>query len=790
MWKNNIKIAWRSILGQRGNSLINIAGLSIALAATLLILLWVQDEWEMNKFHSEIDRLHLVRRTIPLEGELLDVYLGVPYPMLQAAQDEIPEVERFVPIGYSSEETVLLDEIEVRAKGTYANTAYFEAFSFPIIMGDIGQLDDKTDAVVISQSLAKRLFGNTWETTALNKSIRLHDIGDFTIEAIFEDFPSNSSLQNEFLYSFQYQLKDNEWLMEWTNSGMSGLLMLQPGSDPIAVGESLQTIFRSHLEGERKEGCFLQPLADSYLYGRFDDQAQVSGGRIDNVRLFTVAAFLLLIISCINFMNLATARASVRAKEVGVRKVVGAGKSTLVRQFMTEATLMTALAVLLALVLSNALLPYVRTLTGKELTFDYGQPIFWIGIGLVTLLTILLSGAYPAFILSSFSPKFVLKGRLSLPAGNTSLRKGLVVTQFALALFLIVGALVVQQQVDYVLNKNLGLSKDNMLVLNKEDAMGEKFDLLRNELKGKPGIDKITTAGPTPIDLQASTSGVQWPGKQADQDHIEFQILWTESNFLEVFEVEMAAGEFYRKGLRSDTMGIVFNERAIEVMALEEPIGSTIEWWGRPRQIIGVVKDFHNRSLHDKIEPTGILLEEDNTWSIFVKHQPGEASAAIASLKEVYSDVLPGFPFHYEFVDEQYAMHYEREMLTSALARYFAMISIVISCLGLLGLITFAAIQKKKEIGIRKVLGANVAGLVGLLSKDFLMLVLLALLIATPLTWYLMQQWLQNFSYHIDLHWTVFLIAGLASVLITLLTVSFQSVKAALANPVDSLRNE
>ena len=791
MFNNYLKSAYRNLLHKKSYSIINIAGLSISLAVTFLMLLWVQDEWNMDKFHENHDRLYRVKRTIPLEDNKLDVYRNVSYPMLEAAVKNLPEVEKYITLGHSFEDNLQRDDLHFRANGAYTNTAFFEAFSYPILHGDITQLDKNINAMAISESLAKNFFGNVWESTALGETIHIHDNGDFTVEAIYANFPENSSIQNDFYYSFDNFLKKNKWMLEWGNNGMQGVLLLSENADPKLVGNKLQKIFQANISGDLKEGCFLQKYADDYLYGQFDDQAQVSGGRIEYVRTFAIAALLLLIISCINFVNLATAQASKRAKEVGVRKVIGAGQQSLMKQFMVEAGAITFLSVLLAIIMAEAFLPQVNIITNKLLSFEFSQPMIWVGIFSIFLITTLLSGAYPSFVLSSFRPINVLKGNNKEQGGTISFRKALVVVQFCLSLILIVGAMVVQQQVHFIKNKNLGINKDHILTIHQDQKITDQYEVLRNELLASEGIKDVTLAGPSPLNMLATTSGVSWPGKRPDQENIEFGILWTAGNFAEVFDVPMVAGSYYREDEITDTAHIVFNEKAIEIMGLtDDPIGKTITWWGRPRQIIGVLKDFHNRSLYEKIEPAGFILDPSNAGWLFVKAGQGSVKEAIASVETVFKKVVPDVPLHFEFVDEQYQQLYESETLTGTLANYFAIISILISCLGLFGLATFTAEQRTKEIGIRKVLGATATGLLGMLSKDFLKLVFIALFIASPLAYFLMDTWLQDFAYHINIHWWVFAIAGLLTVGVAFLTVGFRSMKAALANPVESLRCE
>lgn len=791
MLTNHIKIAFRSLLKQKGYSFINIAGLSISLCVALLMLLWVQDEWNTDKFHVNKDRLHFLFRTIPLEGGELDVYRGCPLPLMRAAESELPSVEKYIPIQATNEVTIGIDKNTFRAAGSAGTLSLFEAFSFPILAGDVSQLDKKSSAIAIDESLAKKLFGNVWQSVALGETIHLHDIGDFSIEVIYQDFPENSSLQHEFLYSMEHYIANNDWILDWGNSGMRGAILLAENAKASEVAKQVDKIYRDKQAGGTfVEGAFFQKFSDNHLYNQFDEQAMVSGGRIEYVQLFGFAALLLLIIACINFVNLATARASKRAKEVGVRKAIGAGRKSLIAQFLTEATVITVISVGIAVLLAETLVPYVQLITQKLLDFDYTQPIFWGGIGTVIITTALLSGTYPAFVLSGFKPINTLKGKIREQSGNISFRKGLVIMQFVLALLLIVAALVVQQQVDYIQNKNLGLNKENLLVINQDAAVSEKYTTLRNELLASNTIKAVTTAGPNPLDNQASTGGVFWEGKTEDQGHLEFNILWAAGNYPEAFEIPMAAGRYYEKEGIMDTFNIVLNEKAIEIMGFDEPIGKTITWWGQKRQIIGVIKDYHNASLYNEINPTGFLLDPLDAGSLYIRTEKGKTQEAIADLQAVFAQVLPEIPLHFDFVDEQIQQAYTSEVLTGTLAKYFAIIAIFISCLGLLGLATFLAEQKTKEIGIRKVLGASITNLIGLLSKDFLVLVGFGLAIGIPVSYYLLNGWLSNFAYKIDLAWWMFIIPVVAAILIAGLTIGAQAIRAAITNPIQSLRSE
>ena len=789
MIKNYFKVAWRNLLKNKVYFLINILGLSISLTVSFLMLLWVFDEHSMDKFHEKEDQLYLAKRTVPLGGGVLDVYENVSYPMLEAAKEQIPEIERYGTIGFGYEDNLKVDNVDFRAVGTFANSDFFKIFSFPIIAGDATQLDKKVETIVISESLAQRMWGDNWRNMAIGSTIQIMDNGDFSVEAVYKDFPTHSSIQNDFYYSFNKYLKDNDWMNEWGNNAMQGVLLLRQNTGFEEVSKKLNALFQANISGDNKEGVFLQKYSDSYLYGKFDERAKVSGGRIEYVRIFTIAAIFLLIVSCINFVNLSTAYAVKRSGEIGVRKVVGARKKTLIQQFLVETTLITSISFVAAFLFAWMLLPTTNTFVDKHLDVNLGQPIIWLGIFIVFIVTTFLSGAYPAFVISSFKPVEALKGKAQEQKKTISFRKGLVVLQFGLTMLLIVAAIIVRQQVNYINQKDLGIAKEHLISIHQDQELTKKYDALKGELIASSTIADVTLVGPSPLDISASTSNVIWPGKDIEQENIEFTLLWTAHNFPEVFEVPVSKGAYYRDG-STDTLNIVINERALEIMNIKDPIGKTIQLWGKPRQIIGVLKDFHNRSLYEDIQPSVFLLDPLDAGMMFVKLEAGKTKEALATVNSVFERVLPDIPLHYEFVDQEYAAQYKSEMMTGSLTYYFAIISILISCLGLFGLATFMAKRRTKEIGIRKVLGASIGSITALISKDFLKLVLWAILLSSPIAYLLMRGWLEDFTYRIDIQWWVFAVSGILAVIITLLTVGFQSVKSALANPVKSLRTE
>lgn len=789
MLRNNIKIAWRNLRKNKSYFSINVLGLSIALTVSFLMLLWVHDEYNMDKFHSNNDRLYRVKRTSPLAGGVLDVYNGISYPLLKTAKEQLPEIEKYITLGYSYEDNLKVENIDYRATGAFTNADFFAGFSFPVLLGEITQLDKKPEAIAISESLALRFWGDSWMKKAIGSSVKILDNGDFTVEAVYADFPKSSSIKNDFYYSFDKYLNDNDRMLEWGNNRMHGAFLLRKDADPDQVSEKIHNLFQANIEGENKEGAFLQNFSEDYLFGQFDEKAQVSGGRIEYVRVFTIAAIFLLLISCINFVNLSTTKALNRSSEIGIRKAVGADKKVLIKQFLTETAIVTSISFAVASILSVLLLPSMNNFVDKNLEIDWSNPGLWLSILIVFAITTLLSGLYPSIVISSFKPVSALKGKGQEKKNTISLRKGLVVLQFGLAILMIVAAITVRRQVDYINEKDLGLTKSHIVSIHQDEAITAKYEVLRNEMISSQGIEDVTLAGPSPLNMGAATNGVQWAGKSNDQQNVEFSLLWTAHNFPKIFDIPLHEGSYYREG-STDTLNIVVNQKVVEIMGIKDPVGKTFQLWGEERQIIGVLKDFHNRSLYEPIQPAIFFLDPNGAGNMFVKIKAGKTKEAIASMQSVFAKLLPNIPLHFDFVDEQFAENYKSETLTGTLAYYFAFISILISCLGLFGLATFTAKQRTKEIGIRKVMGASVGSITTLISMDFLKLVGLAILVASPLAYYLMRGWLDGFAYRIQMTWWVFGLAGLLTILIAFATIGFQAVKVALANPVKSLRTE
>jgi putative ABC transport system permease protein len=776
MIRNYFKIAWRSLLRNRLLSLINIAGLSLGMACSLIIGLWVNDELQFNKGFKAVDRLFFVRLT---DGTNTSEIL--PGPLAEALKKDVPEVDKATKFTvWSNDYLVKAGSRFAKKVGLYASNDFFEVFQYPVLQGDPNLAIQSPNAIVITRSVAQAFFGTV---QAVGKTIQLNSEKYYRVGAVIENVPKNSSVQFDWVVTFREG--EESWMKTWNNNAFHTYVRLKPNTTQAGAEAHMAGLLKRYkTDADPTTKPILQPMADVYLYGDYSN-GKATGGRIGYVRTFSLIAFLILLVACVNFMNLATARSSLRAKEVGIRKVVGARRLALAGQFMSESFLLNVIAALVAVGLVHTVLPFVNTLVDKQLAIEFARPLFWLGLlGLVGV-TSLVAGSYPAFVLSMMQPVRVLKGALAGTPAGAAFRKSLVVFQFSLSLFLIVGMLVIGRQMHYIRTKQLGLNRQDLLHMAVEGNLRPRMDAFRQELQRSNAIQAVTVAGELPIRI-GSTGGVGWAGKDPKADG-SVSIMKVGVDFTKTLGVRLVAG---RDFTAADTSNYLVNESAVKMMKLKNPIGAEIDFQRGKGRIVGVMQDFHQSSFHEPIRP--LVLSNYPKWTNYflIKTRPGQTAEAIAFIEQTARQLNPGYPFACHFVDEEYEKLYRSETLVNTLINYFGVLAIFISCLGLFGLATFTAEQRTKEIGVRKVLGASVGGIVVLLSKDFLKLVALAIVIASPVAWWVMNQWLQGFAYQIDLSWWMFVVAGLLAVAIALLTVSFQSIKAALMNPVKSLKSE
>ncbi|MCK8492700.1 ABC transporter permease [Spirosoma sp. RP8] len=798
MLRNYVTVAWRNLSRNRAFSIINLLGLALGMACSLLIMLWVQDERSVDRFHANGNHLYQVYERQYFEGKAQASYFTQGL-LADELKRTIPEIQYASAIESSYPTTFANGDKIIKMSGTFAGADFFHMFSYPFLQGTPATALGSPGGIAISRKMADQFFESPEQ--AMGQSIRYENKEDLRVTAVFDDLPANSSQQFDFLRPWVDFVKENEWAKTWTSTDPMTYVQLRPDrdgkpADRAKVEAKIKDFIARYLP--KSKGFVvelgLQPYPEKYLHSTFKN-GQLDGGRIEYVRLFSIVAVVILLIACINFMNLATARSTKRAREVGVRKVIGAGRSSLIGQFVGEALLITFASTLIALLLVVLLLPAFSTLTGKMLVLPIGQPVFWAFLVGLLALTGLVAGSYPALFLSSLSPISVLKGsgpsaRLRFNPGTTFFRQALVVFQFGLSILFIVGTIVVYRQMHYVQTKNLGYNRENLIYVPIEGDLIQKYDLFKDELAKQAGIVSISRMRESPTEIGHHVDDVSWPGKDPNL-RTAFANTAVGYDFVKTLKLKLRDGRDFSPEFGTDSISYIINETAAAKIGAKNPVGQSLDWGRRTGKVIGVLADFHFNSMRQSIEPLIIRLDKNAEWgTILVRTEAGKTKEALANLEKICKALNPKTPFTYQFSDQEYAKLYRSEQVVSQLANYFAVLAIFISCLGLFGLATFTAEQRTKEIGVRKVLGASVASVVAMLSTDFLKLVLVAIVIASPVAWYVMQQWLKGFIYKMEIEWWVFLLAGLLSAGIALLTISYQSIKAALMNPVKSLRSE
>ena len=785
MLRHFLLISLRNFKKYKNSFFINLIGLSSGLACSLLIYLWVADELAMNKFHEHDARIFQVMEHQQYSGELMTTS-STPGLLGETLMEEIPEIEYGVTTSWVGKHTLSIDDHSIKAEGFHVAEHFFKIFSYNLLQGDPEEVLKDKSSIVISASLAISLFGTVDDV--LGKAVEYQHLKSYLVSGVFEDVPTNSSYQFDYVISFEEFKDENEWVLSWGNNGPPTFVLLREGSDHKELSNKISNFVADKDEDDSNVTLFLTPYSDRYLHGKYTNGVQ-DGGRIEYVRLFSAIAIFILIIACINFMNLSTARASRRAREVGVKKAIGAQKGTLIWQYLGESTLITLLSLAVSLLIVTLFLPEFNEITGKQLSMGF-TPSLIITIAAITVLTGLISGSYPALYLSSFRAIVVLKGELRGSLGELWARRGLVVFQFALSVVLIVSVLVVYKQVEYVQHKNLGYKNDNLIMFSLEGNTETNTETFLNELRRIPGVAMVSSVGHSLIGQNSNTSGLVWQGKNPD-DRILFENVRANHDLIETLGIEMHMGRSFSRDHSTDTTKILLNEAALRVMNLENPIGEHIMLWEEyDLEIIGIIKDFHFQSLHNEINPMFIVLNPENTWSAVIRLEGGKEKETIERLDSFYKDFNPGFAFDFHFMDDEYAKQYAAEQRVATLSKYFAGIAILISCLGLFGLAAFTTERRLKEIGIRKILGSSDFQIIRLLSTDFSRMVLLAIVIALPFSYYLVSSWMDQFAYRISLEWWFFIGAGALALLVVWLTVGLQTYKAARINPAECLRDE
>ena len=785
MFNNYLKVAFRILKKEKGFAFVNIFGLALAITCSLFIYLWVQDELQYNSFLTSGDRINYVMHNEVMTNGEINTYHSSPYNLKKVLEDKYPFIEQVAIMSYGNWLAFKKGENLMEIEGNDSSPEVFDMFEIPFLQGD-----HKT--IAISESFANKYFGEDWRTSnVLGQNLVTERGESYELVGIFADLPKQSTLRFEFVIPHEIRLSNNEWLKRWGNNGSRMYVKL---TDHISFEEANLKI-KTAIINNRDDGeisireIFLQPFKGRYLYNRVEN-GKISGGRIEYVRLLSVAAIMILLLASINFMNLATARSAKRAKETGVRKVLGAFRSNLKAQFLTESLLITAFALVASLALVFLLLPQFNEVTGKDVTIAFFTPGFIASLFVFVLLLGLFSGAYPAFYLSALSTISSLKGGHKHNRSDVVFRKGLVIFQFMITIIMITGAITVYRQVGYIQTKNIGLDRSNLIRNWAHEFNSSKdYQIFKSELLKRPGIEGFTTTNQNLIDIGNSTSDPEWNGKLKDE-LAEFYILSGNPDFIPTTGIKLKEGRNFDWGIQTDTANYIINEAAQKLMRMENAVGEDLEFWDVKGKIIGVMEDFHNASLHRAIEPMILRYDLQNNAMILTRTKPGQTEEALASLEEVYHLYNPKREFHYEFMDDIYNQQYQSELMVKDLSLYFTILAIVISCLGLFALVSYTAEQRTKEIGIRKVLGATIMNILQLLSREFVWLLAISMLVAVPLAYFVMSGWLNGFAYRIDLSWWLFAIAGIVTIVISYSIIGSHAIKSALANPVDSLRDE
>ncbi|HEX5025474.1 MAG TPA: ABC transporter permease [Agriterribacter sp.] len=788
MFKNYFKIAWRNITRHKAYSALNIAGLSIGMACSILILLWVQNELSYDRFHANADQLY---RLTCNAGEFKAAVS--PAGMGAGLQSEMPQIKAVVRLSKPSSQLFEVGSKKLEEKRVFfADSNFLQVFSFPLIKGNPKTALLHPDNVLITEDIATKYFG---KEDALGKIIRINNQENFTVTGVLRNIPVNSHLQFDCIFPMSslarsdYDLQNNVW----GNFNFYTYLQLdksiRPASgDATALIPTIAKIYNEHQEKSIIE-FHLQPMTDIHLHSKLQIDVQ-GNGNIQYVNIFFIVALFILLVACINFMNLATARSARRAKEVGLRKVVGAGRYQIILQFLGESLIISFLSLFIAVGIVALLLPAFNLIAEKQLTIHLLEGRLIISLFAIALITGLLSGSYPALFLSGFKPVKVLKGKLKMSGGNLLFRNGLVVAQFVVSILLLIGTAVVYRQLKFIQNKDLGFDKSNLLYMPMTGDMWNKQPALKAMLQQNPLTNDFSVISDLPTALVTGTLDVQWEGRDPNSK-VVIPSMDVDENFIKVFQIKTLSGRGFSADFKGDSASYVVNEKMLEVMGLkaDNAVGKSLRFGDTQGTIIGVVRDFNFKSLQYTIDPL-VLRKNRYGGIVMVRTKPGNTEATIQALGKVSKELNPSYPFNYSFLDKDLDNLYRGEQKMGSIFNLFAILAIFISCLGLYGLSAFMAEQRTKEIGVRKVLGASVFNIVYLLSGNFTKLIIIAMCIAIPLSWFAINNWLNGFAYRIDIGWMIFLVACVMALLIAWLTVSYESVKAAIANPVESLRTE
>ena len=794
MFKNYLKTALRNLWRNKTYGFLNIFGLAIGIACAALIFLWVENEMQYDQFNVKKDRLYFVQ-----ENQKYDAYIATfsstPGLLGPAIQQEIPGIANTCRFGGDyMQRLVTIGDKAMYTNGAYVDSSLFSMFSFPFIQGNAKTAFKELYSMVITESTAKKFFGN--EKNVLGKTIRLDKKQDYVITGVIKDIPKSSTVQFEWVAPFKIWYDESGWAHYWGNNCLSTYVELKPTVSSASVNSLLKDFIKKKEPSANAEP-FLFSMNDWHLRSEFENGVQTGGGQITYMHLFTIIAWIILLIACINFMNLATARSEKRAREVGVRKVLGAGKRPLVLQFIGEALFMAALSAIVAVIIISLVLPAFNMLVQKQLALNLLKPLHLFVLLAITFVCGLVAGSYPSLYLSSFNPVFVLKGLKTKGNSASFIRKGLVVLQFSVSIILITSTIVIYQQIQHIKNRDLGFNKNSLLEINTNTEFNNNYDVIEHDLQKTGVIENFALSDYTLLYGGNNTGGLTWNGKSAND-----QILVSNRNvtpgFMSTYGLKLLSGRdfVWTDSISSKKTNVIITQAFEKLMGSGSAVGKTIRWdkdtSGATFNVVGVVNDYLYGDMYGKPDPVMFVCPQvSGTSELFVRFKPNiNIETAMNQIQAVFKKDNPSYPFTYQFTDDQFNNMFLNEVLISKLSRVFAALAIIISCLGLFGLAAYTAERRIKEIGVRKVLGASVTSITTLLSKDFLLLVFISCIVAFPVAWWVMSNWLLNYKYRIEISWWIFLAAGFSAILIALITISFQSIKAAWANPVKSLRSE
>jgi putative ABC transport system permease protein len=790
MLKNYFKTAWRNLVKNKFYSVINVSGLAIGLAVGIMILLWVQDEFSYDSFHRNAGNIYKINSHLGT-GTDAQVWEGSPAPLAVFGKQSIPEVVNTLRINDIDEQLLFTyqDKKFTESGLAFVDSTFFSMFDFKLLEGNAAKPFPNRNSIILTLSKAKKYFGNK---NRLGE-ILVTDQGNFTVSGVMEDFPENSGISYSMLlpmslYAEQFAASGGNGNWKTMDEDLGNFyhriyIQLHKNASAEAVAKKITQLYRDKKGDDGKDDFFtLQPLRTLHLIA-----ADGSSSALQTVRIFLIVAVLILLIACINYVNLSTARSMVRSKEVSVRKIIGAARAQLFIQSIVESLLVFLFASALAFLLIYLLLPLYNDLSGKNLLFSLANRQVGVVLGSTIIGTLVMASIYPALLLSSFKPIQALKGKLSLGIANASFRKILVVAQFVFSVGLIIGTIVIGDQLKYIREKDLGYNKEHVFSFGLRSEMHDHYDAARDKLLKQPGIIGVASSNNSVIGVGSTTGDTYWEGKEAGRTFL-IHPNRIDQYFIPLLKMQMVEGSNF-EGSKSDSVHFILNETAVKQAGIKDPIGKSFTLWETKGTITGIVTDFNYASLKEVIEPAVFYYAPSN-WAMYIKTTGKDASSAIADAQKVWKEYSPEFPFNYSFLDADFNKLYRADQRTGSLFNVFALVAITISCLGLFGLATYTAQAKTKEIGIRKVLGASIANITNLLAREFIILVLIAFIIATPIAWWAMNKWLQDFAYRINIGWGVFAAAGIAALLIAFATISVQAIKAAIANPVKSLRTE